>query len=1114
MFVDKVTRLLHLAAALSLLLTSSVALAQSDASPRPPADAAQRLRFQHLTPDDGLAHGVVISILQDSRGFMWFGTWGGLDRFDGYDFKPYGHRHDDPDSLAGDIVNALLEDREGAIWAATGSGLSRLDVETGKYTNYFHDPDDPHSLGGNDVWSLLEDSDGELWVLTLDGGLNRLDRANDTFQHYLHDPDDPRSLSSNTGRALFEDHLGYLWIGTQLDGLNRLDRATGEVRRYVHDPHDPGSLSGDDVWCVYEDRENVLWVGTRTRGLNRFDRENERFVRYTTTEGDSRGLAGDFVFSMLEDQSGTLWVGLFDGGLHHYDRRQDRFIAHPPEPGNPDSPGHFQITKLYEDAAAGLWIGTFGYGVDRLDPGGPSFALYTHDPSDPESLGGNDVRAVLEDEGGILWIGTYDGGLTRFDRARRSFQHYRHDPRDPRSLSDDRIHVLREDRQRNIWIGTWGGGVNRLDRDTGTFERYLHDPANPESLAENDVRGLYVEQDGTLWVATRANGLDRLAPGANVFDHYPPDPENVRRIDGSQIFTLYGSPRGTLWLGLWGGGLDKFDVETGDVVRYRSVPGDPDTISSDEVWAIAESSDGYLWLGTNRGLNRFDPRSETFIHFHEEDGLADDAVYDVVEDDRGRLWLTTGVGLSRFDPERRKFTNFSADDGIQKTSFVDGCAYKSKSGEIFIGGKDGLNHFQPGDIVDTTYIPPIVLTDFRIFNEPVGVGEPHSPLAKDIAATDRVTLASDQSVFTIGFSALDYRHPERNLYAYKLDNLEEKWNYVGSRRYATYTNLDPGSYTFRVRGSNKDGVWNDEGRSLEIRVLPPLWKTWWFRTLAALVAVGLAWGAYGIRTSGIREHNRALQAEIRERQRAEHERERLIAELGEKNDQLEATNAELERFVYTVSHDLKTPLVTISGFLGLLQRDAAAGDAATLDHDVRRINEAAGKMKHLLDDLLELSRIGRVVNPPEPVALGELAREAVELVGGPIGERGVEVVVEEPMPEVHGDRGRLLEVLQNLLDNAVKFMGTQPAPRVVVRGETRGDEVRCSVSDNGVGIDPRFHQSIFGLFDRLDSSIDGTGVGLALVKRIVEMHGGTVWVESEGEGKGASFFFTLLRDPG
>jgi signal transduction histidine kinase/ligand-binding sensor domain-containing protein len=1098
---NSLTRFL-VAALLSHFLIPGDGLAQHEASSRKPA-VRQDLRFQHLTTDDGLANGVIVSILQDRQGFMWFGTWGGLDRFDGYEFKSYDHVHDDPRSLAGEIVNALVEDRDGAIWAGTGTGLSRLDVGTGRFTNYFHDPDDPESLGGNDVWSLLLDSDGDLWVLTLGGGLNRLDRESDEFERFANDPDDPRTLSSNTGRALHEDHQGYLWIGTQLDGLNRLDRATGEVKRFVHDPQDPGSLSGDDVW-----------VGTRTRGLNRYDRENDRFVRYATVGDGPDNFAGAFVFSLLEDRDGTLWAGLFDGGLAHYDRGADRFLRHLPDAADPDSLSHHQVTELYADAAGGLWIGTFGYGVERLDLAGSSFDLYKHDPEDPQSLGGKDVRAVHEDDEGVFWIGTYDGGLTRFDRTRSRFTHYRHDPADPRSLSDGRIHALHEDRRGDLWVGTWGGGLNRLDRAAGTFERYLHDPADPGSLAENDVRGLASDDDGALWVATRAHGLDRLEPGARAFTHFPPDPADERKIDESLIFTLEGGARGVLWLGLWGGGLNRFDVETGSVTRYRADPRAPEAISSDEVWAIREGSDGYVWLGTNRGLNRLDPRSETFVHFHEGDGLADDVVYDIVEDDRGRLWLTTGVGLSRFDPRSGKFRNFSTADGVLKTSFVDGCAYRSRSGEIFIGGKDGLNTFHPEEIVDTTYVPPVVLTDFRIFNEPVRAGEPRSPLAKDISATDSVTLASDQSVFTIAFSALDYRHPESHQYAYRLEDLEENWNEVGNRRYATYTNLDPGTYTFRVRGSNKDGVANDEGRSLAIRVLPPYWGTWWFRSLAALAAAGLVWGAYGVRTSSIRAHNRALQAEIMERRRAENERERLIRELGDKNDQLEAKNAELERFVYAVSHDLKTPLVTITGFLGLLERDAAAGNADAVSHDAKRIGDAAGRMKYLLDDLLELSRVGRVANPPEPVALGELVRSAVCLVDGPIRERGVEVVVEEPMPEAWGDRGRLLEVVQNLLGNAVKFMGAQEAPRIVVRGIAGDDHVRCSVSDNGIGIDPRYHESIFGLFDRLDSSIEGTGVGLALVKRIIEVHGGKIWVESEGEGKGSCFTFTLPRTPG
>lgn len=1081
---------------------------------------AEHLRFQHLTVEDGLSHGTVKAVLQDSRGFMWFGTWGGLDRFDGYEIVSYRKDPTDPSSLAGNTVNALLEDGSGVLWVATGSGLSRFDRDVDSFTNFFHRDDDPHSLGSDEVWSLLEDRDGVLWVLTLGGGLNRfepsaVDGEAGRFQRYLHDPADPGSLSADSGRAFAQDHLGYLWIGTPEDGLNRFDPSTGEVRRYQHDPRDPQSLSGDDVWSILEDARGDLWIGTRTHGLNRLDRESGSFRRYLPEPEKPTGLGGGFVFDLAEDREGTLWIATYDAGLHRYDGEWDRFSRYLPDVADPHSLGHFQLLDIYEDRAGALWIATFGNGVDRLDRAGLKFKLYQHRPGERRSLGGKDVRALHIDEAGIFWIGTYDGGLTRFDREAEAFDHYRHEPSDPASLSDNRVQVIHEDRRGRIWIGTWGGGLDRFDRRARTFEHYRHDPADPDSLSDNDVRGIHEGPDGTLWIATGAGGLNAFDPESGRFTRYRQDRQDPHALDEGVLFTLYGdNASGVLWLGVWGGGLNKFDMTLGRVERYRADPADPDAISSNEVWSIHADPGGDLWIGTSAGLNHFDVRSGAFTVYREKDGLASDAVYSIVDDGGGNLWIATGAGLSRFDPRKREFRNYTEDDGFQNGILVDGCAYRSEDGELFFGGQGGLNYFYPDDVADNPYLPPVVLVDFKIFNRPVEVGAPGSPLKKTITETDSITVDYEQSVLTFGFAALSYRAPARNRYAYRLEGLDEDWNYVDSRRrYATYTNLHPGLYTLKVKASNNDGVWNETPRSLEIRVRPPYWGTWWFRAFVSTALLGLVWVGYLLRTAAIRARNRDLEAEIRERRRAEAERDELIAELGVKNELLEDQNAELERFTYTVSHDLQAPLVSIKGFLGLLQRDVAAGDAEAVARDAAVISNAADTMGELLEDLLSLSRVGRVVGRIEAVTLAGVAAEAADLFATPIRERGVEVSIDPSMPEVCGDRRRLLQAMQNLIGNAVRFMGDEPEPRVEVGGERRDDRALCWVRDNGIGIDPRYHEKVFGLFDRLDPSVEGTGVGLALVKRIVEVHGGEIWIESEGEGTGTTFFFTLPSDP-
>lgn len=465
--------------------------------------------------------------------------------------------------------------------------------------------------------------------------------------------------------------------------------------------------------------------------------------------------------------------------------------------------------------------------------------------------------------------------------------------------------------------------------------------------------------------------------------------------------------------------------------------------------------------------------------------------------------MSTNRGLSRYDPRTGTFRNYDATDGLQGNEFNSGAYFRSRSGEMFFGGLEGVNAFFPDRIEDNPYVPPVVWTSFKKFNREV-------PLATDLATLGSVVLRPEDRVVAFEFAALSYTAPEKNEYAYRLRGFRDEWTHLGTKRDVTFTNLHPGSYVLEVSGSNNDGVWNRGGLEIELIVEPPFWRTWWFIALALLAAVGLIRAADLVRTRSMRRHNLALTAEVAERLRVEEERQRLIWELEANNQELEIKNAEMERFTYAVSHDLKAPLITIKGFLGVLRRDVGEGRTERLEADFSRIATAADRMHELLEDLLELSRVGRLMNPPEEIALARLVDEALAQVEVQIADRGAEVVIAEGMPAVRGDRVRLLEVFQNLVGNAVKFMGDQEKPRVEIGASGEGsDEVLCWVRDNGIGIDPPYLEKVFGLFERLDPQVAGTGVGLALVRRIVEIHDGRSWVESEGIGRGSTFFFTL-----
>lgn len=475
--------------------------------------------------------------------------------------------------------------------------------------------------------------------------------------------------------------------------------------------------------------------------------------------------------------------------------------------------------------------------------------------------------------------------------------------------------------------------------------------------------------------------------------------------------------------------------------------------------------------------------------------MPNNVIWGIRPDGDGRLWLSTNHGLSRFDPVKRSFKNYDASHGLQSNEFNFGAHFRSRTGELFFGGVNGFNAFHPGRLESVGEPPPVVLTEFSKIDRAVDLGRP-------IFDVDEIELTHRDYLFSFEFAALDYAAPEKNRYRYRLEGLDQGWIDLGRRRRVTFTDLDPGRYMLRVQGANHDGVWKEDGPALGITIRPPVWQTWWFRMAAAVVLIGALLGLHNRRMKKVRR---------RQQERAEVERgverERLIA-------QLEGKNAELERFTYTGSHDLKGRLLTIRGFLGFLKRDAAEGKTEHVLRDVDRVDAVAEKMYRLLEDLLQLARLGHQVNPSQEVPFDDLVVEAVEMVDGEIRQRGVELVIAPDLPVVAGDRRRLIELLQHLLQNAVKYMGNQSSPKVEgdVRRLVGGGRV-FYVRDNGIGIEPRFHDQVFGLFERLSADSEGTGVGLAVVKRIVELHGGRVWVESDGPGRGSTFCFTLERAP-
>jgi diguanylate cyclase (GGDEF)-like protein len=862
----------------------AVALPVSGMEPR-------NLRFRHITPEDGLSQSTVHAIVQDREGLMWFGTQEGINRYDGYELKTFGPDSGDNGSKSFPIVRALHEDREGVLWVGTDGGLHRFDRATSRFLKYENDPTNPSSLSNNRIRVIFEDRDGAVWVGTEGGGLNRFDSGTRTFTRFNHNPSNPTSLKSDYIRSIAQDRDGSLWVGTEGGGLNRMDIVTGRFRHFVHDSENEGSLASDLVRVVYIDQEGTLWVGTGDAGLDRFDAATETFRHFRHDPRDPQSLAHDWVRAIRQDSRGTLWIGT-DAGLCEYRAETANFNRYVHDATDPVSLVENRVTTIYEDRGAVLWVGTYS-GVNSWNIGTGFFKHHKNDGTDANQVSGNLIQSFAESpDDRALWIAAYGNGLNRLDRKTGRFTHYRSQPNDPNSLADDRVMSLAVDREGSVWVGTIDSGLDRLDPRTGIFTHFKHDPANPSSLSRNAVTRIVEDRQGVLWVGTYKGGLNRMERRTGEFIRYQHDSSNPTSLSNDRVVSITEGEDGVLWIGTDGGGLNRFDPEKGTFSHYRHDPSDSESLSSDNVWVVHRDRLSRLWIGTQgAGLNRWEPSDRQahvgrFKRYDKDDGLLSAVINGILEDESGNLWISTNGGISRFSPDTETFKNYDATDGLQSPEFNHGAFFKASDGEMFFGGSNGYNSFYPQLVRQNPHPPEVVLTAFLKFNQPVDLGAP--------ADVREISLGHKDSVVAFEFAGLDYTAPEKNRYRYKLEGFDEDWIDAGRLRRATYTNLSPRSYTFRVKAANNDGVWNEEGLAVRVRMIPPPWRTWWAYGLYGLMVMGLLY-AYAHRQA------QKLEREAQYARNLQIEVEVRTQQLAQRNRELEAFNLKLEEASLTDS---------------------------------------------------------------------------------------------------------------------------------------------------------------------------------------------------------------------
>jgi ligand-binding sensor domain-containing protein/signal transduction histidine kinase len=1056
------------------------------------------VKFQHLNYQQGLSNNNVWSVWQDSQGFMWFGTVGGLNRFDGY-----------------------------------------------RFLNYKNIPGDPESLSANLVTVVYEDQQGDLWVGTWENGLDHFDRETEEITHYKNDLLDRSTIGSNAIRSIIQDSYGVLWVGTAGGGLNRFDPENNQFIRYNKDDQ-PGSLTSNDVFALYEDSAGELWIGTFAGGLNRYEREEDRFWHFYAEADSSESLRGALIDALVEDQAGNLWLGTWGGGLFRFDRENYRLTQFSHDSDSPDSLSNDFVLSLAVDLQGRLWIGTDGGGVNVLDPGDTRFTNFLHHPGDKDSLSNNVVRSLFLDQEGTIWIGTWGGGIDRFSYEYNQFNHYKYAPDAGMGLSDSNVMSIYQDSQGYVWAGTEKGGLNRLDLSSGEVVVYTQGTAAEGELNSNAVRSIAPGPNGDLWVGTLGGGLNRFNPDTEVFSpilsetvgctdvyaiasteedvwvgcstgllkytfsdeevvSYLPDPTNPYALSNSFVTSLLLDEKGLLWIGTFGG-LNRFDPQTEKFTSYQHDLENPESITHNNITCLYQDSEGGLWVGTlGGGLNKFKPESETFTNYLEYEKQIGDAVLGITEGGTRstegdlELWLSTYQGLVKFSTEEGVLRVYDEADGLQGNIFNPGSVFANQSGELLFGGMNGFNIFLPDNLTRNLVPPKVVITEFSLNLEPVPVG-PDSVLPQAITETETLKLSYLERVISFEFSALSYTAPEKNRYQYTLENFEDGWHEVSSdRRYVSYTNLDPGEYIFRVIGANPDGVWNEEGVHIRIVIVPPWWETWVFRVAMALAAAGVIFFGYRFRLSFLESQRRMLELLVKER----------TQEIEETSEKLGVLNQELEAFAFSVSHDLRAPLRALNGYHTILVEEYAESMDAEGQAFVQLSLNAVERMDKMIDAVLQLSQMTRQDLEKLPLSMSEMAEGIAKELDMLDLERVVTWKI-QPGIQVHADQRVLMVVLENLIGNAYKFTKKQENP-IIELGEFEEDgRVGYFVRDNGVGFRTTEPEQVFTLFQRShdDEEFEGYGVGLAIVRRAIQKHGGSIWVESE-LGKGTIFYFRL-----
>ena len=1110
----------------------------------------QPLVFENISTKEGLSQSSVNHILQDKNGFMWFATYNGLNKYDGHTFKVYQNDYTDSTSISSNDILFIFEDSSGYLWIVNSStGLDLFDPKKESFINFSHDSDNPESISSNEISHVTEDSKGNIWICAGDA-LNlyippeKNDRKPGRFEKFrlpgssapirwvyeesnnrllllsehLYFFDQNKREITNTGvklentpvTSVIKDRRNDLLIGTVLNGVLKLeyDNPTRTYRRV-----DPGKINvaPGKRTCLLMDHNKDLWIGAEG-GLFRYTLITDRIEHFQPEDLHNATISDNTIYSLYEDHTGVLWIGTFSNGLNKYDFYRKQFLHFKKIPYKENSLNGNVISAIHGLNPNELWIGMdVGGGIDRFlfrESQGPEIIHYTNDPNDPNSIGGNSTLCLVQRKNGEVWAGIGGGIITRI-KPEKLFSGMK--PQIKNYVFDRWTFSIFEDSDGILWGGTWEAGLWRYDDKSDRFDFFFPDSANINSIGDKIIWSIGEDQYKNIWIGGHGNGISVLTA------------DEKRKAD------------------------PKF-------INFKGEKSKPQSLSSNTINAFCQAHDGTFWVCTSGGLNKVTNHTEitgnfenfpqlTFDSYHITDGLPSEGIAGIVEDNNGYIWLSTSNGISKMDPQSGTFVNYNKDHGLQSNEFWHNAYFKNDQGMVFFGGENGFNAFYPDKIVTNPFLPKVVLTELLLFNKTVKVGEKVNNqivLKEPIYRTNEVSLSHKNNIITFQFAALHYAEPSLNKYAYYLDGFEEDWNYADNKRSATYTNLDPGEYTFRVKATNNDGIWSDHEVALSIVVDPPWWNTLLVKTIVLVMLVLLILMIFRIRLRILKRQKRTLQQTVDKRTEELLEANTLLEEkqeeiliqneellrhrnnleelVDERTHELEEAKLKAEEsdrlkssFLANMSHEIRTPMNAILGFSALLKEKDFSDEEK--EGFIRSINQNGETLLYLINDILDISMIqsNQLILKPQYFDVNRVLTELEEFWRLK-NEKGLTIEFinrNEKELTLNVDPIRFQQIMNNLLNNAMKYT---KEGYIRFGYKINDKEIRFFVSDSGIGIDPKYIKNIFDHFFKIEIDSDnvyrGTGIGLSISKRLVNLLGGEIWVKSK-PGFGSVFYFTI-----